>query len=130
MAFLACLRLGFTASPKTILLIGSIAQGLLSGLLCFVFFSEGILVCGFLALGSLLAYAYLLFETIRRKESWNLFSCILNALGAALLTGAILLISLETGFEPVIILLLSGPAILLALYHFLIRRRRAAMASE
>lgn len=103
---------------------------MLSGLLCFVFFSEGILVCGLLALGSLLAYASLLFKTIRRNGIRNLFSYFLNALGAALLTGAILLISLDTSFEPIVILLLNGPVILLALYHFLIYRRRAATAVE
>ncbi len=128
MAFLAGSRLGFTASPKTILLIGSVAQGLLSGLLCFVFFSEGILVCGLLALGSLVAYASLLFETIRRNGIRNLFSCFLNVSGAALMTGMILLISLDTSFEPIVILLLNGPVILLALYHFLIYRRKAVMA--
>lgn len=46
------------------------------------------------------------------------------------MTGMILLISLDTSFEPIVILLLNGPVILLALYHFLIYRRKAVMAAE
>jgi len=110
--------------------MGSIAQGLLGGLLCFVFIAEDFLGCAWFAFGSILAYGYLLARIVRGKEILNRTSVNVSLTGTIMVAGTILSISFETGFEPVIILLLSGPAILLALYHFLIHRRRAATAAE